>query len=183
MITDLRLSLLIAPIFLSACAAATNETESTSGTAVQTAIASLRAPDGSARGEVRAVAETDGIRLTINGVNLPAGSHGAHIHMTGACTPPDFASAGGHWNPTGHQHGKNNPQGMHMGDLPNLLIGTDGRGTLEITIPGARLSEGSNALLDADGSAFVVHGGPDDMMTDPSGNSGGRIACGVFAAG
>lgn len=183
MITHLRLSLLIAPVLLSACAAATKEAELPSGTTVPTASASLRAPDGSARGDVRAVASTDGIRLTINGENLPAGSHGVHIHTTGACTPPDFASAGGHWNPTGHQHGKNNPQGMHMGDLPNWLIGTDGRGTLEITIPGARLSEGDNPLLDADGAAFVVHAGPDDMATDPSGNSGGRIACGIFTAG
>lgn len=183
MITDLRLFLLIAPVLLGACATATEEAGPSGGTAIQSASATLRAPDGSARGDVRAIASTDGVRLTINGENLPAGSHGVHIHTVGACTSPDFASAGGHWNPAGHQHGKNNPLGMHMGDLPNLLIGTDGRGTLEITIPDASLSAGSNALLDADGSAFVVHTGPDDMMTDPSGNSGGRIACGVFTAG
>jgi len=72
-----------------------------------------------------------------------------------------------------------NPQGPHEGDLPNLIIGTDGRGTLGITIPGATMA----GLMDADGSAFVVHAGPDDLMTDPAGNSGGRIACGVFQAG
>src|SRR3546814_8513492 len=90
--------------------------------------------------------------------------------MTGVCTPPDFSSAGGHWNPMQKQHGKNNPQGMHMGDLPNLLIGTDGRGSMEITVPGADLASGSNPMLDADGAAMVVHAGPDDMVSDPSGN-------------
>src|SRR3546814_10776412 len=89
----------------------------------------------------------------------------------------------GHWNPMQKQHGKNNPQGMHMGDLPNLLIGTDGRGSMEITVPGAHLASGSNPMLDADGAAMVVHAGPDDMVSDLSGNSGGRIACGVFPVG
>src|SRR3546814_4150691 len=77
--------------------------------------------------------------------------------MTGVCTPPDFSSAGGHWNPMQKQHGKNNPQGMHMGDLPNLLIGTDGRGSMEITVPGADLASGSNPMLDADGARSEEH--------------------------
>lgn len=175
------LPLLVSPFLLTACATASEEA-GPAAPAVQSAKAVLLAPDGSPRGQATAVAAGDGIRLTIEGEALPPGSHGAHVHMTGACVAPDFASAGGHWNPTGRQHGKNNPQGMHMGDLPNLLIGTDGRGTLEITVPSATLTGGSNPLLDADGSAMVIHAGPDDMVTDPSGNSGGRIACGVFQA-
>jgi Cu-Zn family superoxide dismutase len=98
--------------------------------------------------------------------------------MVGRCDAPDFTSAGGHWNPTQKKHGTMNPQGPHQGDLPNLVIGSDGRGTIGAVIPGATLA----GLLDADGAAMVIHAGPDDLMTDPSGNSGGRIACGVFQA-
>src|SRR3546814_19525106 len=85
------------------------------------AMATLQAPDGTARGTAQAIETDSGVKLTITGENLPAGSHGVHVHMTGVCTPPDFSSAGGHWNPMQTQHGKNNPQGMHMGDLPNML--------------------------------------------------------------
>src|SRR3546814_21035691 len=96
--------------------------------------------------------------------------------MTGVCTPPDFSSAGGHWNPMQKQHGKNNPQGMHMWDLPNLLIGTDGRGSMEITVPGADLASGSNPMLDADGGAMVVHARPDALVSDLSGKGGGSTS-------
>ncbi|WEK02450.1 MAG: superoxide dismutase family protein [Candidatus Sphingomonas phytovorans] len=143
------------------------------------ATASLRTADGADAGRVTAHEVTGGLRFTIDAKGLPPGTHGAHVHTTGTCTPPDFASAGGHWNPTGMKHGSMNPAGPHEGDLPNLIVGTDGRGTLGITIPGATMA----GLLDADGSAIVVHAAADDLMTDPSGNSGARIACGVFAAG
>lgn len=143
------------------------------------AVAALHTADGATVGQVIATEVAGGLRFSIDAKGLPPGMHGAHVHMTGACTPPDFASAGGHWNPTGMKHGSMNPQGPHEGDLPNLIIGTDGRGTLGVTIPGATMA----GLLDADGSALVVHAKADDMMTDPSGNSGARIACGVFAAG
>lgn len=112
---------------------------------------------------------------------MPPGTYGAHVHTTGRCDPPDFASAGPHWNPTGQQHGKNNPRGMHKGDLPNLMVGTDGRGSFEFTIPRASISGGAMRMLDADGAALVVHQSADDYRTDPSGNSGGRIACGVLS--
>jgi Cu-Zn family superoxide dismutase len=122
----------------------------------------------------------DSIRVTLVTTSMPRGSYGAHIHSIGRCDAPDFASAGPHWNPTGQQHGKNNPAGMHKGDLPNLLVGADGRGSLEINVPTARISGGSMPMLDADGAAIVIHEKADDYRTDPSGNSGGRIACGVF---
>lgn len=144
------------------------------------ATADLSDASGRAMGQATATQETGGIRLKVEGVNLPSGSHGVHVHMTGSCTPPDFASAGGHWNPTGKQHGKDNPAGMHSGDLPNLLIGTDGRGSMEYLMPGAQLAGGQMPMLDDDGAAIVIHAGPDDYRTDPAGNSGGRIACGVF---
>ena len=174
--------LMACPLMLGACANMSDGPDAVSDAAPQSATAALVDSDGSPRGIARAVASGDGLRITIEGENLSPGSHGAHVHMTGACTPPDFASAGGHWNPTGRQHGRNNPQGMHLGDLPNLMIGTDGRGMIEITVPGAQITGDANALLDQDGAALVIHAGPDDMVTDPSGNSGGRIACGVFAA-
>lgn len=145
------------------------------------AFASLFDAAGAPRGEASVTPTRGGVRLAISGMDLPPGPHGFHIHTVGRCDGPDFTTAGGHWNPTNHKHGRDNPEGPHIGDLPNLLIGTDGRGTLEVDIPGASLAGGTNPLLDTDGAALVIHAGPDDMKTDPAGNSGGRIACGVFA--
>ncbi|MCP3735105.1 superoxide dismutase family protein [Sphingomonas sp. RP10(2022)] len=142
------------------------------------ATALLKTGTGADAGRATVTEVAGGLRYTLDVKGLPAGTHGAHIHTTGRCDAPEFTTAGGHWNPTTMKHGSMNPQGPHEGDLPNLTIGTDGRGTLGVTVPGATLA----GLLDADGAAIVVHAGPDDLMTDPSGNSGGRIACGVFAA-
>lgn len=130
------------------------------------------------------VAETpDGLRLIVEASGLASGPHGLHIHSIGRCDPPDFTSAGPHWNPTGKMHGRDAPNGPHMGDFPNLIVGTDGSGRLEAVLPGARLASGSTPLLDADGAAIVIHAAADDYKTDPSGNSGARVACGVFAKG
>lgn len=141
-----------------------------------TAVAELRTPAGTPAGSATAVATLDGVRIEVAGVGLPPGPHGAHVHTVGRCDVPDFASALGHWNPSGTQHGTQNPQGPHAGDLPNLLIGTDGKGTLSITLPGGTYA----GLMDTDGAAFIIHAGVDDLKSDPAGNSGGRIACGVF---
>lgn len=111
---------------------------------------------------------------------MPTGTYGAHVHSTGRCDAPGFESAGAHWNPTNHQHGKDNPVGMHKGDLPNLVIGSNGRGLMEVTLPNASLAGSVNPLMDADGAALVIHASADDYRTDPSGNSGSRIACGVL---
>jgi len=143
------------------------------------AVAVLHNADGAEVGRATATEVAGGLRVTADLKGLPSGTHGAHVHTVGQCTGPDFASAGGHWNPTGMKHGAMNPQGPHEGDLPNLIVGTDGRGAIGVTIPGATMA----GLLDADGSALVVHANQDDLMTDPSGNSGARIACGVFVAG
>lgn len=143
--------------------------------------ATLRAADGTARGTALVEQAGDGLRVSIAAVGLPAGVHAAHVHMTGSCTPPDFTSAGGHWNPTARQHGSENPQGMHLGDMPNITVGPNGVGTLNYVIAGATLEGGTAALLDADGAAVVIHASADDMKSDPAGNAGGRIACGVLA--
>ena len=140
------------------------------------AVALLKTSTGGDAG--RAVATQDGarIRVAVEATGMPAGTHGIHVHTTGRCNAPDFASAGPHWNPTTMKHGTRNPAGPHAGDLPNLEIGTDGRGSLTKSLPAGTL----DAMLDADGAALVVHAGVDDLVTDPSGNSGDRIACGVF---
>jgi superoxide dismutase, Cu-Zn family len=140
--------------------------------------AELKTPDGTRIGTAVAEEVDGAIRVMVEVAGLPKGVHGTHVHAIGKCEAPDFASAGPHWNPSTHQHGKDNPMGPHAGDLPNLSVGDDGRDTTIFTLP-----EGTYAgLLDADGAALVVHAGPDDYKTDPSGNSGGRIACGVFQA-
>lgn len=121
--------------------------------------------------------EVDGaIRVMVEARGLPAGPHGTHVHTTGKCEAPEFTSAGPHWNPTTHQHGKENPQGPHAGDMPNLNVGADGSDRTIFTLPAGTFAQ----LMDEDGAALVIHAGPDDYKTDPSGNSGGRIACGVF---
>jgi superoxide dismutase, Cu-Zn family len=125
---------------------------------------------------------TLGIEVRVQAAGLPAGHYGVHLHTVGRCDGPGFDSAGPHWNPTARQHGKLNPQGHHLGDLDNLDVDESGAGRLEFRIPGAAIS-GAEGLLDADGAALVIHAAADDYRTDPSGNSGARIACGVFRAG
>lgn len=145
--------------------------------------AMLAAADGSPRGEATVTEAADGMHVVVRATGLTPGTHGVHIHTVGTCTPPDFTSAGGHWNPTGRQHGKDNPAGMHMGDMPNMLAGADGAGELEYIVPGGMISTGTMPLLDADGAAIVIHAAADDNRSDPAGNAGGRIACGVLKAG
>ncbi len=127
------------------------------------------------------VDEGAGVRVRVEAAGLVQGTYAVHLHQTGRCDPPAFESAGPHWNPTRRQHGRLNPLGPHLGDLPSLTVGADGAGIVEFTIPGASLRRGDHELADADGAALVVHAGPDDYRTDPSGNSGARLACGVVA--
>jgi Cu-Zn family superoxide dismutase len=149
-------------------------------TRAPTAKAVLMAADGTEKGKAQIVQKADGLHVTVWVKGLPAGTHAAHVHTIGTCTAPDFASAGGHWNPMAKQHGKDNPMGMHMGDMPNIILKTNGAGKLDFVIAGGTLTDGSMPLLDADGAAVVIHASPDDMKTDPTGNAGGRIACGVL---
>ncbi|MFB6286198.1 MAG: superoxide dismutase family protein [Candidatus Bipolaricaulia bacterium] len=118
------------------------------------------------------------VRITGPVEGLSSGPHGVHIHETGTCEPPDFTSAGGHFNPTGAEHGLDNPNGPHAGDLPNLNAPGDGRTWLEYETDRISLTEGPASLFDEDGSAIVIHAGKDDQQTNPSGASGDRVACG-----
>lgn len=121
--------------------------------------------------------------VTIEGElqGLPPGTHGIHFHAVGQCDAAGaFASAGAHFNPASRRHGLESPDGPHAGDLPNLVVGADGRVTVRLTSSRVTLGREPASLLDADGSAVVVHAAADDQRTDPSGNSGGRIACAVI---
>jgi Cu-Zn family superoxide dismutase len=144
--------------------------------------AAVQSADGAAKGQARLVRVGNRVRLRLQASHLPAGRHGVHLHAVGNCTAPDFASAGPHLNPHGRMHGMDNPQGSHLGDLPNLVIGRSGKGSLTAWLRGTPDELGAE-LFDADGTALVIHAGQDDYRTDPSGNSGGRIACGVIRRG
>ena len=138
--------------------------------------------DGTLLGSVMVSEVPGGLVLNVNGVAMPAGVHGIHLHETGLCDGPKFDSAGKHWNPAGKQHGRDNPAGAHAGDLANLTVAADGGAKVSIPIAGAKLASGAMMLADADGTALVIHAKADDYKTDPSGDSGDRIACAVLAA-
>lgn len=136
--------------------------------------------DGTEAGSAELTASGDEVRITVTLANIPEGAHAVHLHTTGACDAPDFASAGPHLNPGMNEHGTENPNGAHLGDLPNAAIGADGTGSISATLRGTR-EEVLAAIFDEDGTAVVVHEGEDDYMTDPAGEAGGRIACGVLS--
>jgi Cu-Zn family superoxide dismutase len=172
----------VAFALLQACATAPAGTAGASSAVGASASATLLDSSGAGRGTATVTQNGGDLRLVVHAIGLTPGVHGIHVHAVGQCTPPDFTSAGPHWNPTGAVHGKDAPGGPHHGDLPNLSAGADGSAHLEATISAAQLSGGATPLLDADGAAIVIHASVDDYRTDPSGNSGGRIACGVLAA-
>jgi Cu-Zn family superoxide dismutase len=164
------------------------------GLATVVLMASLAAASGATAASARLIdatgAEVGWARLTedaagrlhlnvqVNG--MTPGHHGIHLHAIGSCVTPAFTSAGGHHNPLGAQHGLDNPAGAHAGDLPNLDVNIVGRGRLQATTDRATLTPGTLTLLDANGSAIIIHAAQDDQHTDPTGNSGTRVACGVI---
>ena len=122
-----------------------------------------------------------GVKIRLNVSRLSPGSHAVHIHAVGKCDPPDFKSAGPHFNPFHKKHGWESPEGHHAGDLPGLQVAEDGTGALEAMMAGVTLTgEGEASLFHPGGTAAVIHAKADDNKTDPSGNSGDRIACGVI---
>ena len=145
-----------------------------------TATAELRNAEGRVLSTATLIQISAGVRILVEVRGLPPGAKAVHIHEVGRCEGPAFASAGHHFNPDKRQHGLQNPQGPHAGDLPNITIEADGSGRLETTNDRVTLGSGSTSLFDGDGSALVVHGSPDDFKTDPTGNSGARVACGVI---
>lgn len=143
------------------------------------AVAALLTADGKSAGEAHFSPVAGGVSVHIMVKGLPPGTHGVHLHAVGSCKAPDFASAGSHWNPMKKMHGLESPQGAHLGDIPNLEVKADGTGMIQTVVKGAKLDASETGMFDSDGTALVIHAGPDDNKTDPSGNSGGRIACGA----
>ncbi len=128
---------------------------------------------------------TGTVHVNVKVKGLTTGLHGIHIHAVGACTTTvtTFDGAGSHYNPLGHEHGLDNPAGPHAGDLPNLVVDADGRGTLNTRTDRVSLSGGATTLFDANGSAFIIHANPDDQVTNVgNGGSGARVACAIVAA-
>lgn len=137
---------------------------------------------GRVRGKATLIQRKNGIVVRLRVAGLTAGVHAAHIHGVGNCTGPDFASAGGHWNPMHRKHGHDNPDGAHMGDMPNMTVAADGTGKFKYLVRGATIAGMQDALLDGDGASVVIHAAADDYRTDPAGNAGARLVCGVIKA-
>jgi superoxide dismutase, Cu-Zn family len=143
-----------------------------------TAVATLADAAGKSVGSVTMSDVTNGIVLSGSFTGLSGTEQAVHVHTVGLCEGPKFVSAKGHWNPAMRMHGFDNPKGAHRGDMPNLRIGKKGTATLTSFIGGVSLAD----LLDADGASVIIHAGPDDYVSDPAGNSGDRVACGVVMA-
>ena len=177
-----RISLAFIPaLVLVACdrePAASAERNQAANAAVATPLvpSALIKTDGTAGGTLSFEDSADGVSLAINASGLTPGVHGVHLHAVGKCDGPEFESAGAHWNPTSRKHGRDNPEGAHLGDLANIEIGVNGSGKSVVAVGATQ-----NALADADGTSLVIHADPDDYKTDPSGNSGSRIACAVIS--
>ncbi len=133
---------------------------------------------GQSVGSVRMWETPGGVTFRLAASGLPHGIHGIHVHTVGRCDAPGFTTAGPHWNPSGARHGFNNPAGPHRGDLPNVSVAANGVLQEAVSLAGATVG----GLLDADGAALVLHAARDDYITDPSGNSGDRIACAVISS-
>ena len=171
-----KLPMLLAVLSVTGCSTVqTAESVSVS----EVASANLIRADGSAAGVATLSQRSDGLWLRIAADAPGRGTYGMHVHAVGRCDGPEFTTAGPHWNPAMKQHGRDNPMGAHSGDMPNVTANAAGRLVIETKLTGAMFAQ----VLDADGASVVIHEKPDDYKTDPSGNSGKRLICGVFKSG
>lgn len=142
----------------------------------------LKNAQGEDVGTATIVSKGPGVEVKLDLKNLPAGVHAVHFHQNAKCDPPDFKSAGGHFNPTNKEHGFDNPQGHHAGDMMNFTVKDNG--TAKTTVKDADVVLGTgmepNSLLSNGGTSIMIHAKADDYKTNPAGNSGDRIACGLI---
>jgi Cu-Zn family superoxide dismutase len=149
----------------------------------QTAKAELWDAKGEKVGTATLKEAKGGVKISLRVTGLPEGMHAFHIHAVGKCEAPNFASAGGHFNPEHKKHGMKNPEGPHAGDMPNITVNAKGAGKAKFLNTHVTMGEGENSLFHEGGTALVIHAKADDEMTDPAGNAGDRIACGVIEKG
>ena len=140
----------------------------------------LQDVQGKAVGTATLSQAANGVSVKLNLHDLTPGDHAIHVHQTAKCEGPDFKSAGGHFNPDSKHHGLQNPDGPHAGDIPNFTVDAKGKSKATVVAPNVTLSDGPHSVFTGGGTALVVHAKPDDGKTDPAGNAGDRVACGVI---